>query len=59
MKHAFKDPKYCETTGKIIFANKQKAYAHARKMQYGKTIDTVYKCEFCKGYHLSHGNRQF
>lgn len=59
MKHIIKDARLCEQTGKIMFASKQKAYAHAKKMQYGKTLDSVYKCKFCKSYHLSHGSRQF
>lgn len=59
MKYVIDNPDLCEESGKIKFASKQKAYAHAKKMQYGKTLDTVYKCKFCKSYHLSHGSRQF
>ena len=49
----------CKASGKIKYPTKQKAYKAAQALQgpNGRALMTVYKCDKCKAYHLSHKNK--
>ena len=48
----------CDESGKISYGTKQQAYKVAKKLQgpRGRQLMDVYKCKWCKGYHLTHRN---
>ena len=50
----------CETTGKVCYPTKQKAYKMANELKgyRGRELMKVYKCEHCKEYHLTHKNHE-
>lgn len=46
----------CSVGGKVRYTTKQQAYRQAQAMRgpRGRGMMDVYKCKWCKGYHLTH-----
>lgn len=53
------EPDYCWESGKVRYSTKQQAYKSAKNLQgpRGRALMEVYKCRWCKGYHLTHKSR--